>query len=171
MNPARNMLITTFSTWKPHHTSNASDDLLQRVIGKTRHPFQYLRQIPVDFESAPRRVLECFDELRPRTLICCGMAEERINLNVESRAVLEEKVLLTRVDLESLTADLPMTEISQDAGGFVCNTLYYRALEHLAAQQESYHCIFVHVPVLTEENSLGLEKDFISIIERLHLMS
>lgn len=164
------MLITTFSTWKPHHTSNASDDLLLRVIGKTRVPFLHLRHIPVDFETAPRRVLERFDELQPRILICCGMGEKRSKLNVESRAVLENKVLHTRVDLESLTADLPMTVISQDAGRFVCNTLYFRALEHLAAQQESYHCIFVHVPVLTEENSLGLEKDFISIIERLHLM-
>jgi pyroglutamyl-peptidase len=167
----RDMLITTFSTWKPHHISNASDDLLQRVIGKTHHPFHHLRLMPVDFETAPRRVLECFNELRPRILICCGMTEKRSKLNIESSAVLEEKVLQTRVDLESLTADLPMTEISHDAGRFVCNTLYYRVLEHLASQQELHHCVFVHVPVLTEENSLGLEKDFVSIIERLRLMS
>lgn len=167
----RNMLITSFTTWKSHHTSNASDDLLQRVIGKTARPFHHMRQIPVDFELSPSLVLERFNALQPRTLICCGMAEERSKLNVESRAVLEEKILQTGIDLEGLTADLPMTEISHDAGGFVCNTLYYRVLEHLGAQRDKHHCLFIHVPLLTEENSRGLEEDFVSIIERLHRMS
>lgn len=165
------MLITSFSIWKPHHTSNASDDLLGRLIEKRIHPFHHLRRIPVDFEVSSRQVIEKFNELRPKTLICCGMAEERGKLNVESKAVLDDDTLDTSVDLGTLTAGLAMTEVSHDAGGFVCNTLYYRVLEHLQAQRNRHHCIFVHVPVLTTENCEGVETDFAAIIQRLHEMS
>lgn len=163
------MLITSFTTWKPHHTSNAADDLLQRLIGERGETFHHLRKVPVDFELAPRRVLERFDELLPRVLVCCGMAEKRTRLHVESRAVLEGKTLRTGIDLEWLTTALPMTKISHDAGAFVCNTLYFRALEHLRAQEREHDCLFIHVPLLTEENSRALLEDFKTIIERLSL--
>jgi pyroglutamyl-peptidase len=167
----RHILITSFSTWEPHHTSNSSDDLLH-LLGESGYgPFPSVRRLPVDFELAPQRVLERFNELRPKVLICCGMAEERTKLSIEFRAVLDEKILRTNVDLEVLTADLPMTEISHDAGGFVCNTLYFRTLDHLYSQKERHYCIFVHVPLLTEENRSLLAADFIAIIERLSAMS
>lgn len=165
------ILVTSFSGWKPHHRSNASDDLLQLVIEKNTRPLHHLRQIPVDFDLSVRCVLERFDELKPEVLLCCGMGEKRSKLNVESRAVLDGNMLETRVDLERLTTGLRMTQISHDAGQFVCNTLYYRALEHLHAQPTTHHCIFVHVPVLTEENSQGLEEDFVAIIERMYILS
>ncbi|WP_415406133.1 peptidase C15 [Sulfurovum sp. CS9] len=165
------ILITSFSTWKSHHTSNSSDDLLHLLSERELGPFNFLRNIPVNFELAPQHVLSRFDELRPKVLICCGMAEERTKLNIESRAVLNEQILQSSVDLDKLAADLLMTEISHDAGEFVCNTLYYKTLEHLSSQEESYHSIFVHVPVITEENKSLLVADFISIIERLSVMS
>ena len=168
---SNHILITSFSTWKSHHTTNSSDDLLHLLNEREPGPFNFLRNLPVDFELAPRHVLERFNELRPKVLICCGMAEERTKLHIESRAVLDEQILQTSVDLEELIVDLPMTEISHDAGGFVCNTLYYKTLEHLSSQEENYHSIFVHVPMITEENRDLLIADFISIIERLSVMS
>jgi pyroglutamyl-peptidase len=161
------ILITSFSTWMSHHTSNASDDLLQRLIEKKDRPFHHLRQVPVDFELSHQHVIKCFNKLQPKVLVCCGMAEERSKLNVESSAVLNKNTLKTSVDLERLTVGLSMTEISHDAGEFVCNTLYYKALEHLHTQRSKHQCIFVHVPALTIDNSQKLEKDFSSIIERL----
>jgi len=165
------ILITSFSTWKSHHITNSSDDLLHLLSERELGPFNFLRKLPVEFELAPQHVLSRFNELRPKVLICCGMAEERTKLNIESRAVLNEQILQTGVDLDKLTADLLMTEISHDAGEFVCNTLYYKTLEHLASQEENHHSIFVHVPVITEENKSLLVADFISIIERLSVMS
>lgn len=164
------LLITSFSTWKPHHTSNAADDLLQRFIDEMGDVFHFLRKIPVDFALAPSRVLEKFDELRPRVLVCCGMAEDRTRLNIESQAILDDTILRTGIDLTQLTADLQMTEISHDAGRFVCNTLYYRALEYLHTQKLEHHCLFIHVPVLTDQNSSALMDDFAAIIKRLALL-
>lgn len=165
------ILLTSFTTWKSHHTSNSSDDLLHLLSERELGPFNFLRKLPVEFELAPQHVLNSFNELRPKVLICCGMAEERTKLNIESRAILDEQILQTSVDLKELTIDLSMTEISHDAGQFVCNTLYYKTLEHLSSQEEVYHSIFIHVPVLTEENRHLLLADFVSIIERLSVMS
>ena len=165
------ILITSFTTWKQHHTSNASDDLLSLLDERELCPLSFLRNIPVDFELAPQHVLNRFDELQPKVLICCGMAEERTKLNIESRAVRGEQILETSIDLEELIVDLPMTEISHNAGRFVCNSLYYKTLEHLSSQNENHHSIFIHVPVITEKNSNLLISDFISIIERLSIIS
>jgi pyroglutamyl-peptidase len=163
----REILITSFTTWEPHQKSNAADDLLQRFIEEKGDVHHYLRHLPVDFTLAPRRVIETFEELRPRVLVCCGMAEERTRLGVESQAVLDERSLKTAIDLVALTEDLRMTDISHDTGRFVCNTLYYRSLEHLGAQESEHHCLFIHVPVLTEENARPLTEDFVRIIARL----
>lgn len=166
------ILITSFSIWKPHHTTNSSDDLLELISERELlDSLNFLRNLPVEFELAPEHVLEKFNELQPKVLICCGMAEERTKLNIESRAVIEEHTLQTSVDLVELTTDLQMTEISHDAGQFVCNTLYYKTLEHLSSRDEVHHSIFIHVPVITEENKSFLVDDFISIIERLSIMS
>ena len=164
------ILITTFATWQSHQPSNASDDLLGLLLEKELGFFHHLRNIPVDFELAPQHVLTRFDELKPKVLICCGMAEERTKLNIESRAVRDENILRTGIDLEALSTGLAMTEISHDAGTFVCNALYYRMLEHLGAQESGHHCIFLHVPVLTEENRDLLLADFMSILERLSVI-
>lgn len=161
------ILITTFDIWEVHHTSNASDDLLQLFEALEYDFFHSLRKIPVDFEHSTRSVVEHFERLQPKVLICCGMAEDRSRLNVESRAIQDESILYTGIDLEALTADLSMTDISHDAGQFVCNTLYFNMLSHFEQKDSDHHCIFVHVPVLTEENSEQLLTDFVSIIERL----
>lgn len=163
-------LLTSFNIWEPHHVTNSSDDLLAELTDITSSSLYFLRKIPVDFHLAPSRVLARFNELRPKILICCGMAEEREKLSIESRAVLGEEVIQTDLDLHTLTQDLTMTEISDDAGGFVCNTLYFKALSYLKNQQTSHHCIFAHVPVLTESNVEGIKNDFLSVLQRLSVV-
>ena len=166
------ILLTSFATWEPHHTTNASDDLLELLINESEvDSLNFLRNLPVEFELAPEHVLAKFNELRPKVLICCGMAEERTKLNIESRGVLNEQILQTTIDLEELTTDLLITEISHDAGQFVCNTLYYKMLEHISVQDEIHHSIFIHVPLITEHNRNQLVADFTLIIKRLSNMS
>ena len=162
----KEMLITSFTTWEPHQRSNAADDLLARFIEERGDLYHYLRHLPVDFTLAPERVLEAFEALRPRVLVCCGMAEKRDRLGVESQAVKDDAALRTDIDLLRLTEGLLMTEISHDAGRFVCNALYYDVLEHLRGRG-GHHCLFVHVPLLTQQNAQALTEDFKTIIDRL----
>ena len=71
----RSALLTSFTTWKPHHVTNSSDDLLAELTDITTSSLNFLRKIPVDFQLAPRQVLDRFNKLKPEILICCGMAE------------------------------------------------------------------------------------------------
>lgn len=161
----------------PHQLSNSSDDLLAEVMrGNPPSSWHFLRQLPVDFELAPQRAIAHVTQLQPDVVVCCGMAESRTQLSVESRAIFPNETLYTTVDLPRLVAGLTVTEISEDAGRFVCNALYYALLKQFRWQPEQQYprqqyserqCLFVHVPVLTDENGGAIASDFQQILKRL----
>jgi pyroglutamyl-peptidase len=168
---SKTVLLSSFATWEPHQRSNSSDDLLLEVLKANLYPplhspsLHFLRQLPVDFELAPQQAIAQVNLLQPDIVICCGMAEHRTKLTVESRAVTHSETLYTRVNLDRLIAGLTMTEISHDAGQFVCNWLYQAMLKHLQSSERL--CLFVHVPILTPKNSSAIESDFCRLIERM----
>jgi len=79
----------------------------------------------------------------------------------------ETQFLKTAVDLEKLVEGLTETEISHDAGKFVCEGLYYQLLRYLLDYSPTTGCIFVHVPLLTLENLPTILTDFRLIISRI----
>ncbi len=171
------ILLTSFQTWLPHQNSNASDDLLEAIaqLNILSPSLTFLRQLPVDVPQSSHLVIDKIEELQPDCIICCGMAECRINLTVESCATCNDDLLKTSVNLEKLVAESVGTEISHNAGKFVCEGLYYEVLSYLRCRRRCYRtsrnlhtcCIFVHVPVLTPENSPGIVADFRLIIEKV----
>jgi len=165
----RTILLTSFDTWQPHQRSNSSDDLLETVIEQNSYPQQlyFLRQIPVDFQLAPTQLLAKVDELQPHIIICCGMAESRHLLTVESNGKHDNGVITTPINLESLITDLPTTAVSHDAGQFVCNWLYYSLLKYNREKKTKSHCLFVHVPILASHNLEPVLQDFLVIMQRL----
>ncbi len=111
-------------------------------------------------------------------IICCGMAASRTQLSVEAGAICGKIVLQTEVDLEKLVAGAAAIQISHDCGKFVCvrvasrrEGLYYSVLDYLSQNQLTARCIFVHVPVLNQENLMGILADFVLIINKLALSS
>jgi pyroglutamyl-peptidase len=204
----RKLLLTSFQTWLPHQKSNSSDDLLGKLaqLDGFSASLTFLRQLPVDVSQASSRVIAKIEELQPDGIICCGMAERRSNLTVESCATCRDALTQIRfynyclslckplglkgaeaflqplfgineqpnsilinssVDLEKLLAATVATEISHDAGKFVCEGLYYEVLKYLRQRNSNIPCIFVHVPVLTAENSSNIITDFQGIIEKM----
>ena len=95
------------------------------------------------------------------------MAESRQKLTIESCACCDTDMLKTAVNLESLIADLDTTEISHEAGKYVCEALYYAVLKHICDAKLAAKCIFVHVPILTDENLDKIIADFLLIMNRL----
>lgn len=69
------------------------------------------------------------------------------------------------LDIETLVAGLSASEISYDAGKFVCEGLYYEVLKYLGSL--NIPCIFVHVPILTSENLPVIVADFQIIMQRI----
>lgn len=162
------ILLTSFTTWLPHHKSNASDDLLE-IISQISSDDQliFLRKLPVDFQLAPQLVIAKINQVNPDAIICCGMAESRDKLTVESRAFKGLEMIKTNVDLKQLVSNLKATEISDNAGRFVCERLYYETLKYISERLLKTKCIFVHIPPLTPQNSALITSEFLAIIRRL----
>ncbi|MEG3937750.1 MULTISPECIES: pyroglutamyl-peptidase I family protein [unclassified Microcoleus] len=163
------ILLTSFDTWRSHQQSNSSDDLLANIsqIQSLPDSLTFLRKLPVDSQLAANLAIAQINQLQPDIIICCGMAESREKLTVESCACCDTDILKTTVNLEALVADLAVTEISHEAGKYVCEDLYYAVLKHIHDSQIPTQCIFVHVPILTPDNTDKIVADFLSIVNRL----
>jgi pyroglutamyl-peptidase len=162
-------LFTSFDIWKQRHTSNSSDDLLGGMIESKLLPERshFLRKLPVDFQLAPKAVIAKINELKPQLIICCGMAEKRKLLAIESNGKSETEIMQTTIDVHRLVTGLIVTRVSHNAGKFVCNALYYSVLKHIQTQQLNSQCVFIHVPRLDAGNRLDILKDFSTIVEKL----
>ncbi|MEO0869953.1 MAG: peptidase C15 [Cyanobacteria bacterium J06642_11] len=160
------LLITSFCPWKAHQGLNSSDVLLERVATKLPDNAMVLRQLPVNFDLAPIRVINHIVQYRPRAVICCGMAENRQTLTVERWGTYQEHRLETSINLPALIDNTVHTRISEDAGDFVCNRLYYRVLNH--RQQQPMAALFVHVPLITTNNQVVVDFDFLKIVDHLN---
>ncbi|AFZ23867.1 pyroglutamyl peptidase I [Cylindrospermum stagnale PCC 7417] len=181
----KTILLTSFDTWLEEQQSNSSDDLLLELAKLASVPDDlfFLRLLPVDVQLASSQVIAKINELQPDYVICCGMAASRRQLSVEVVArntnILPvestdtlpldcgESILQTTVDLEQLVAGTTEIQISYDCGKFVCEGLYYSVLDYLRQSQLSVSCIFVHVPVLNQENLSGILPDFVLILNNL----
>lgn len=163
------MLITTFAPWRAHQPSNAADDLIAHLQRQRQLPLgtTVLRHIPVSFELAPIRVIAKMTELRPSVAVCCGMAEGRTHLSLERYGRRDDRAVPTSLPLESLLANTHLTAISDCAGTYVCNHLYYRVLGAIAHHRWPTQALFVHVPPLTPETQPLLVSDLTLILKRL----
>jgi pyroglutamyl-peptidase len=163
------ILLTSFDIWEPHHVTNSSDDLLMEMEFRGLLPprSHLLRRLPVDFQLAPEKVISHIESLQPLWVVCCGMAEKREMLSIEANGKHGEEVLETAVDIAPLVASLSHTEVSQDAGNFVCNYLYYSVLKHIQENQLETQSLFVHVPVLRVENRGAIVQDFSRLLQKL----
>lgn len=162
------ILLTSFSPWMPHHTSNASDDLLQEIAQIDLLPYSlaFLRQLPVDIRQASERAIAKIHQLQPDIILCCGMAESRDYLSIESNAR-GETIFKTPINLDKLLEGRDDVKISHDAGQFVCEGLYYSVLKEIAENALASHCLFVHVPIVTATNSAQLLEEMLTLITRM----
>ncbi|NET50907.1 MAG: peptidase C15 [Merismopedia sp. SIO2A8] len=173
--PLPSLLLTSFSTWKPEQCSNSSDDLLLEIHQRfSQHEtLRMLRQLPVDFQEAPARVIQAIKLQRPDAVICCGMGETRSHLCIEDRAAYNNQTRRTILNSIRLASGLRATRVSHDAGQFVCNRLYFDVLDYLQShpQHRNCPCIFIHVPILTDFNREMIVADFLTILARMQLLA
>ncbi|WP_194050922.1 peptidase C15 [Nodosilinea sp. LEGE 06152] len=163
------MLLTTFAPWRAHQPSNAADDLVAHLQQCQQIPSgtTVLRHIPVSFELAPIRVMAKLVELQSPVVVCCGMAEGRSHLHLERYGKGNDLALETLLPLEELMAGTHLTGISDCAGTYVCNHLYYRLLGAIAQYRWPMQALFVHVPPLTSATQPLLAHDLALILKRL----
>ena len=163
------VLLTSFDIWKPEQKSNSSDDLLALISSQksTDYSLNFIRKLPVDSKIAPEIVISQIEKFHPDIIVCCGMAEKRELLTIESQANSGSKVMKTSVNLSNLLLGLNEVEISNDAGKFVCEDLYYSVLKYLYESCLKSKCIFVHVPILREVNRDIIMGNFLKILSKI----
>lgn len=163
------ILLTSFQTWLPHQVSNASDDLLALIAQRDLPSVSltFLRQLPVDTELASQQVKSTIQAIQPPYVLCCGMAEKRSQLTLESHARWGDRQLYTDLNLSQLLNSLKNTQISHDAGKFVCEGLYFQVLSYFETLSLPKSCLFVHVPILTLSNQEEILQDFMQLIANL----
>jgi pyroglutamyl-peptidase len=168
----KRILLTSFDTWLDDQHSNSSDDLLFEVSKLDSLPYdlKFLRLLPVDIELASYRVMAKIETYQPDYIVCCGMAASRQKLSLELGASRGESFLETTIDVKKLVSGAKVTYISDDCGKFVCEGLYYSVLDYLEQNKLAAHCMFVHVPVLNQENFIEILTDFLLIINNLALL-
>jgi pyroglutamyl-peptidase len=152
------ILLTSFAPWLCHQPSNSSDDLLVSIQDNYAKKLLFLRQLPVNTHRASERVIKAIQDKNPDFVICCGMAESRYHLSLESHARSSTKQLFTPIPLPDLIKNLDYSYISDNAGQFVCEELYFQVLKHHP------RALFVHVPLLTDKNFVIIQRDFQKII-------
>jgi len=133
----------------------------------------HCHMLPTAYDKAANDINALIGETRPSILLGLGVSTkrdkiclERFALNLDDAAI-EDNVgcirrgeeivrggpaaLKTNVDivavLNRLTDAGVPAEISNHAGTFVCNHVYYRALRRLEKELPHVRCLFVHVPM------------------------
>ena len=131
--------------------------------------------LPVAYEACVADFVAAFERLQPAAVLMTGQAARRGLVSVEryahnrARAVNADSrgVVLgaaTRSEAERLEANAPVrgvargiwaagvpTRVSIDAGDYVCNHLYFGALNFLAGSALGAPAVFVHLPATPEQ--------------------
>ncbi|OWT50202.1 MULTISPECIES: pyroglutamyl-peptidase I [unclassified Bacillus (in: firmicutes)] len=137
------------------------------------------KQVPTVFQKSISVLKEYIEELNPEMIICIGQAGgrpditiERVAINVDDARiadnegnqpvdvpVVEEgpaaywstlpmKAIVKRVQEEGIPAS-----VSQTAGTFVCNHLFYGLMHELEKRDKKIKGGFIHIPFLPEQAS------------------
>lgn len=169
-----------------------------RVLEKEELDDVHFCILPVVWREAPEALLQEVDALKPNVLLCLGQAKrrniclEQVALNWDNfriadnagQQIIEKEVvqdapkkLISTLPLHQLQKRLHEeripSKISDSAGTFVCNHLFY-TVQH-ALQEQEIISGFVHIPILPaqakeDEFSMPLEEQvraFRIIIEEL----
>ncbi len=173
-----NILLTGFSPFGGE-TINPSWQAVRTMEGETVAGHRIVTlELPCEFEAAPRVLRAALRRHRPDVVIATGQAGGRVGVSLERVAInlidaripdnaglqpVDEAVLqrgpaayFSRLPIKSallaLQAESIPAHISQTAGTFVCNQVFY-VLMHALRNHRSVRAGFVHVPWLPEQCS------------------
>ncbi len=173
LNNQKTILVTAFEPFGGE-TMNPTEMILNKLpetIGSHR-----IRKalLPVDFERAPALAIDTYNVFAPDAVLMLGQAAGRsavtpettakniMNARIPDNAGFQPRELPIRKGrsaalystlplesiLETLSAIGVPCEVSDDAGEFVCNALFYRMLHHASRKIPTG---FIHVPFIREQ--------------------
>lgn len=156
---------------------NPSWEAVRRLNGDTGDVRVERLLVPTTYADSIRTVTEVIDRLHPSIVLMVGQAGGRAELSIErvavncddaqapdSAGVLHEDAPIVSQGPTAYLATLPVKQIvaglrsaglpasvSNTAGLFVCNHLFYGVLHHIVTRNLDTQAGFVHVPFLPEQ--------------------
>jgi len=136
-----------------------------------------VRQLPCVFGEANQALAAMVDALHPDVVIAVGQAGgraeisvERVAINVDDASILDNAgrqpvdraiaedgpaAYFTTLPIKAMVAAMRRqglrAGVSQTAGTFVCNHVFYGLMHHVAASARNVKAGFIHVPFLPEQ--------------------
>ncbi|WP_409178791.1 pyroglutamyl-peptidase I [Brevibacillus fortis] len=136
-----------------------------------------LRQIPTVFEKSIEHLYAAIEETNPDIVLCIGqaggrgdIAVERVAININDARIPDNEgnqpidtairengptgywsTLPIKAIVHELKQQGIPTSISQTAGTYVCNHLFYGLMHYLAEKKVSVRGGFIHIPYLPEQ--------------------
>jgi pyroglutamyl-peptidase len=178
---ARTILVTGFEPFGGE-TVNASWEAAQKLEG-WRHgdTVAVTRLLPCAYDASVKKLVNAIETLRPDALLMTGQAARRAVVCVERFAhnlddatapdndgALRRGLRISRGAPDWLEASSSVrtiasaineagisARVSRNAGAFVCNHLYFGALQYLSEKRSAIPAVFVHLPVTPEQAPPG----------------
>ena len=171
----KTVLLTGFEPFNGA-TLNPAWEAVRALEGWQGDGFQVeVRQLPCVFGDAIEDLTALIDELHPDVVIAVGQAGgrpdisvERVAINVDDASILDNggqqpvdtaiaadgpaayfSTLPIKAIVHALRARGLVAGVSQTAGTFVCNHVFYGLMHHTAGQ--ALKAGFIHVPFLPEQ--------------------
>jgi len=173
----KTVLLTGFEPFNKA-TINPAWEAVRALDGWRGEHFRVeVRQLPCVFGDAIETITALVDELHPDVVIAVGQAGgraeisvERVAINVDDAAILDNggqqpvdapiaeggpaayfSTLPIKAIVRALRERGLVAGVSQTAGTFVCNHVFYGLMHHAAAQAQPIKAGFIHVPFLPEQ--------------------
>ncbi len=167
----RTVLVTGFEPFDGG-TVNPSQQLIEALDGDVRTAL-----LPVSYARAADALRRVIRDVKPAVVICFGQADGRTGISIERFAHNLDEAATTDNDAApgsgsaidptgpvAYPSTLPVDELvealraegipaspSRDAGGFLCNHVFYVLMRVLAEERPEATGGFVHVPLLPEQ--------------------
>jgi len=156
---------------------NVSEEALREVDAQRVRGHLQRTVLPVSFGRVTASLIGALERYRPDIVICFGQAEEsreiaveRVAVNIDDTSVADNDAV-TRVEAvidhvapvgywtglpklalrDALLSQGFPVRISDSAGGFVCNHLFFRLMQYLDSTTSSSMGGFVHLPTPLDE--------------------
>jgi len=179
----KTVLLTGFEPFNGA-TINPAWEAVRALEGWQGENFQVeVRQLPCVFGDAIEDLTALIDELHPDVVIAVGQAGgrpdisvERVAINVDDASILDNggqqpvdtaiaadgpaayfSTLPIKAIVHALREHGLVAGVSQTAGTFVCNHVFYGLMHHAAAQAQPIKAGFIHVPFLPEQAAARLD--------------
>jgi len=177
----RTILVTGFEPFGGE-TVNASWEAAQQLEGWRHGGYAAAtRLLPCAYDASVKALIRAIETLRPEALLMTGQSArrglvtvERFAHNLDNAAApdndgdLRRELRISRAAPEWLEATTRVRRIagavkeagiparmSLNAGGFVCNHLYFGALQYLRDKKSPIPAVFLHLPATPEQKPPG----------------